>query len=98
MNWAMEPTLRRALSRMLIHGKNDQKLYHVLALRLLIAPIVLCRAAQSTWDGEWIIERTVARPIAEVLEPYPDDFTETEAKAKYRMKKIKELSQTQLME
>jgi hypothetical protein len=44
------------------------------------------------------IKRTVARPLVEVLEPYPDNFTETEAKAKYRMRNTKDLSQTQLME
>lgn len=89
--------LRRALQRMLVRGKYDDNLYNVLALRILIAPFVLRRTTQSTWDGEWVIRRTVARPVAEVLEPYPDDFTETEAKTKYRMRK-KELSQTQLME
>jgi len=91
--------LRRALRRMFLRGKHDEKLYHVLALRILIAPFVLRRTSQSTWDGEWVIKRTVARPVADVLEPYPDDFTETEAKARYRMRKdTTEVSQTELME
>lgn len=91
--------LGRAFKRMLVRGKRDEKLYHVLALRILIAPFVLRRTSQSTWDGEWVIKRTVARPVADVLEPYPDDFTETEAKARYRMRKdTTEISQTELME
>jgi len=88
---------RVALSRLLVRGSRDEKLYHILALRILIAPFVLRRTIQSSWDGEWIIKRTVARPIVEVIEPYPDDFTETEARAKYRVKNAKVISQTELM-
>jgi hypothetical protein len=91
-------TLRLALKRLLVRGKGDEKLYHVLALRILIAPFVLRRTVQSTWDKEWIIKRTVARPHVEVLDPYSDNFTEMEARAKYRMKSGKDLSQAQLME
>ena len=91
-------TLRLALSRLLVRGDRDEKLYHVLGLRILIAPFILRRTLQSTWDKEWIVKRTVARPLPEVLEPYPDNFSESEAKARYRMKNVKDLSQNQLME
>jgi len=91
-------TTRLALRRLLVRGKRDEKLYHILPLRILIAPFVLRRTVQSTWDNQWIIKRTVARPLVEVLEPYVDNFTETEAKARYRMRNRKDLSQVQLME
>ena len=89
---------RLALRRLLVRGKRDEKLYHVLPLRILIAPFVLRRTVQSTWDDQWIIKRTVARHLVELVEPYPDDFTETEAKARFRMKTSKDVSQTQLMD
>jgi hypothetical protein len=91
-------TIRLALRRLLVRGSRHEKLYHVLPLRILIAPFVLRRTVQSTWDNQWIIKRTVARPPVEVLGPYADNFTETEAKARYRVRNTKDLSQTQLME
>jgi len=57
----------------------------VLSLRVLIAPFTLRRKADSTWDGNWIIDRTVTRPIPEILRPYPDEG-DTERQARHLFK------------
>jgi hypothetical protein len=92
-----KPDLKRALRRLLGNRKEDQPWYHVLALRIVIAPFTLRRMSSSTWNGSWIIQRTVQRPAVQILDPYPDEFSQTAA-AKYNNSGRKKLTEHKLME
>jgi hypothetical protein len=89
-NGRWPPVLRKAIKRMLEPPEHENSVFTVLALRILIAPFVLRRTTASTWKGEWVIKRTIVRPIPQLLEPYPDEHTEAAAKAEFRRKKATE--------
>jgi len=76
--------LGRALKRLLGTGNiRDERWYNVLVLRILIAPFTLRRTIKSTWDGQWVIDRSVVRPQPEIIPPATDDKATKAAEAIY---------------
>ena len=73
--------LRRGFLR-LLDPKEDN--WDITAFRIMISPFFLRRTISSTWEGRWIIKRTIARPVPQIILPYPDDFTEMDALQKFK--------------
>jgi hypothetical protein len=71
-----KPQLAKAFARLIDSNVMD---FDCLALRILIAPFLLRRGTASTWQGKYVIKRTVVRPVPFLLLPYPDDFSEKTA-------------------
>ena len=81
-------TIRKVLDRLLQATVNQKvSTFSVLVLRIIAAPFILRRTTRSVWEGEWVIKRTIARPIPQIVKPYVDDFSEKAAKAQFRKKK-----------
>jgi hypothetical protein len=100
--WKINPELLRALVR-IFDPTPARKLrqFPLLPLRVLIAPFVLRRTASSTWNGVFVIKRTIARPTPQVIVPPPDDYTSAariEFKRKNRANKNGKESAQQRME
>jgi hypothetical protein len=72
--WQFNPRLQRALRRLLSQQSwtTDTSL---LALRFLIAPFVLRRTTNSTWNGRYIVEKSISRPVPKVLQPQGDEYS-----------------------
>jgi hypothetical protein len=48
-------------------------------VRALISPFCIRRTLSSTWIGQWVIKKTVARPVPEILLPFSDFGSEKNA-------------------
>jgi hypothetical protein len=70
--------------RRLLDNKQDD--WDVIAFRVMIFPFFLRRTASSTWKGRWVIKRTIARPVPQIILPYPDHFSENSALQKFKSK------------
>jgi hypothetical protein len=100
--WTINPELLRALVR-IFDPTPARKLRQLplLPIRVLIAPFVLRRTASSTWNGVFVIKRTIARPTPQVIVPPPDDYTSAariEFKRQKRANKNRKESAHQRME
>jgi hypothetical protein len=74
--WKVHPSLQRGLERLLVASQSWPTDNPLLALRFLIAPIVLRRTTSSTWDGKYVVGKSIARPVPKVLKPAVDEYTE----------------------
>ena len=70
--------LARSLKRLMI---SDH--WNVLALRVLIAPFYLRRTWESVWNGQWVVDRQVARPVPWEILPKSDQWSEEAARKMY---------------
>ena len=70
--------LARSFKRLVVPENWD-----VLAFRVLIAPFYLRRTRESTWNGKWVVDVQVARPVPWEILPKSDHCSEEAAKRKY---------------
>lgn len=69
-----------AFRRLLEINSADRRdgVWDVLAFRVLISQFYLRRTITSFWGGQWVIDKTAARPVPRIVLPYPDAFTEVD--------------------
>ena len=70
--------LARSFKRLVVPENWD-----VLAFRVLIAPFYLHCTRESTWNGKWVVDVQVARPVPWEILPKSDHCSEEAAKRKY---------------
>lgn len=67
-----------AFRRLLEINPQDRRegVWDVLAFRVLISQFYLRRTITSFWNGQWVIDKTAARPVPRIVLPNPDAFAE----------------------
>lgn len=69
--------LRTAFKRLLGLDQRKPGLeWDVLAFRILISQFYLRRTVSSSYENQWVIDKTTARPVPRIVLPHPDAFTE----------------------
>jgi len=68
---------RTAFRRLLGINPQDHRdgVWDVLAFRILISQFYIRRTVSSFWKGQWVIDKTAARPLPRTVLPNPDAFS-----------------------
>jgi hypothetical protein len=55
---------------------KKENVWEVLSFRVIVSQFYLRRTIKSFWEGEWVINKTAARPVPRIVLPNPDAFTQ----------------------